>query len=177
MLHFFPITTCSPRYTYVEELLHSAFPRNERRDDERQRLNTDRLPHFHCLLVQDGEEPVGLLTWWDFPRFRYVEHFAISPSLRGKGYGHWVLEAFLGEASKPVVLEVEHPTDEQSRRRIAFYRSCGLTLWECDYLQPPYRRDDAPLPLYLMVSPGLSPDEDYGEIRETIHREVYGFSA
>ena len=161
-------------YGFVEALLHTAFPENERRDDDRQRWNADNEELFHCLLASDGKSPVGVLTYWDFDTFLYIEHLAIDEALRGKGYGKDVLGTFLGSHTKPVVLEVEHPTDEASRRRINFYEHCGLALWRCDYLQPPYRESDEWLPLYLMVTPGLSFEHDYELICQTIHQNVYG---
>lgn len=162
-------------YGFVEELLHSAFPKAERRDDENQRWNTDHDPRFCCLLVMKGTSPIGLLTYWGFDTFIYIEHFAISPHSRGQGVGREVICKFVEEyASKPVVMEVELPEDEWSRRRIAFYKRCGFDLWECDYLQPPYRSGDGWFPLYLMASPGLVFEQDYPHIRETLHQQVYG---
>lgn len=161
-------------YGFVEALLHTAFPENERRDDDRQRWNADNEEQFHCLLASDGKSHVGVLTYWDFDTFLYIEHLAIDEALRGKGYGKDVLGTFLGSHTKPVVLEVEHPTDEASRRRISFYERCGLALWRCDYLQPPYREADEWLPLYLMVTPGFSFEHDYELISQTIHQNVYG---
>ena len=35
------IGTEHPHYTFIETLLHTAFPENERRDDDRQRWNAD----------------------------------------------------------------------------------------------------------------------------------------
>ena len=75
----------------------------------------------------------------------------------------------------PFVLEVEMPADDLSRRRIAFYERNGFTLWrDCAYMQPPYRPEDAPLPMLLMVKGNLSPEEDFQRVKQTIHREVYG---
>ena len=167
------IKTEHKSYHFVEKLLHTAFPENERRDDDKQRWNTDNEERFHCLLALDRKNPVGLLTYWDFNTFIYIEHLAIDDALRGKGYGKKVLDTFFDSRLKPVVLEVEHPTDETSRRRIAFYERSGLVLWKCDYRQPPYRSGDEWFPMYLMTTPTLSFEEDYTHIRTTIYREVY----
>lgn len=166
------------RYNFVEELLHTAFPEAERRNDDEQRWNADHEARFHCLLATDGQEPVGLLTYWDFDTFIYIEHLATAPYLRGQGIGKEMVCTFFEEhLSKPVVLEVEVPTDEMSRRRIGFYERCGLHLWECDYRQPPYRNSDGWLPMYLMASSGLSKEKDYQHIQNSIHQEVYRMSS
>jgi len=171
------IRTNHKHYHFIEELLHMAFPENERRDDDKQRWKTDNEERFHCLLVttNDVQQPIGLLTYWDFETFIYVEHLAIDAELQGRGLGSKTLQAFFHRhESMPIVLEVEHPTDETSSRRIGFYEHSGLRLWECDYLQPPYRPGDDWLPLYLMATPTLSREKDYQHICETIHSEVYG---
>ncbi len=168
------IKTGHKSYHFVEELLHTAFPQNERRDDDRQRWNTDNEEQFHCLLAMNEENPVGLLTYWDFNTFIYIEHLAIDNTQRNKGYGKELLHTFFNtHTPKPIVLEVEHPTDKTSRRSIGFYERSGLTLWKCDYRQPPYRSSDDWLPMYLMTNSIFSFEEDYPHIRETIHREVY----
>ena len=169
------IETDHPLYPFIEDLLHTAFPEDERRDDEMQRWNTDYEEKFHCLLTKKKEEPIGLLTYWEFDTFIYIEHLATEAILRGKGFGEKALQTFLDTHSpKPVVLEVEHPTDEMSTRRIGFYKRCGLNLLICDYKQPPYRKGDEWLPMYLMATPDLSLKEDYTHIKQTIYSKVYG---
>ena len=170
------IKTQHKQYPFIEQLLHAAFPKNERRDDEKQRLYTDCKHNFHCLLIEQADNiPVGVLTYWDFNNFFYIEHFAISSSLRRQGWGTKAIKNFFNEHSqKPIVLEVEHPTNEESIRRISFYKQCGLSLWSCNYLQPPYRESDEWFPLYLMVSDGLCFEKDYADIQQTIHSQVYG---
>ncbi|MBQ8606922.1 MAG: GNAT family N-acetyltransferase [Bacteroidaceae bacterium] len=175
-LSFEEINSRHVLYSFVEDLLHQAFPENERRDDEMQRHNTDNHPLFHCCLIRDEEvsSPIGLLTYWDFSHYLYIEHLAVSPDLQGKGYGKRLLTEFIHDKKRPIVLEVEHPNGLLSRKRISFYQRCGLQLWECDYLQPPYRPKDLPIPLYLMATNELVFNRDYSDICQTIHRVVYG---
>ena len=58
----------------------------------------------------------------------YGEHFAVDPDERGGGYGGKALRLLCEELQTPVVLEVELPFDEMSRRRIGFYQRSGFTL-------------------------------------------------
>lgn len=165
-------------YLFVEKLLHSAFPSEERRDDVQQRIYTDRNEKFHCLLIRDFEEPIGLLTYWDFKDFLYIEHFAIHENLRGEGLGGQALRMFLQEMKRPVVLEAEMPRvkGDITHRRIAFYRRQGFSLRKMAYRQPPYREGDEWLSMKIMT-------HGYGtfgwlkmaeNIRKTIYWEVYG---
>lgn len=72
-------------YGFVEELMHTAFPAQERRDTPQQREYSDSNPLFcNNVIVEDGK-PVGMISYWDMGDFYYIEHFAIDPSLRNGG--------------------------------------------------------------------------------------------
>lgn len=168
------VDTDSPAYRFVENLLVSAFPPEEYRDLAAwRRLTADRNNVFSNNLILDGDMPVGLLSYWDFGRFHYVEHFATSPELRNCGYGHRVMERLLCDLRTPVVLEVEAPADDMARRRIGFYRRQGFVLWETPYRQPPYRSGGAWLPMHLMAHGALD-ESEFGAVRDTIYGNVYG---
>jgi GNAT superfamily N-acetyltransferase len=168
------ITTGDSRYyDYVERLLTTSFPAEEYRDLQELRAYTDTVPHFYCHIVLEDETPIGLVTYWDLGGFYYVEHLAVDPNRRNGGYGHGLLEYLADRLKKPIVLEVERPTEEMSRRRINFYRRHGYALWEKDYFQPPYKSGYDKLPMYLMVKGDLNPEEDFESVKECIHRAVY----
>ena len=121
-------------YGFVEELMHTAFPAQERRDTPQQREYSDSNPLFcNNVIVEDGK-PVGMISYWDMGDFYYIEHFAIDPSLRNGGYGKRVLESIQTKLQGPIVLEVEEPTEEMSIRRINFYKRLNFTLHEKPYL-------------------------------------------
>ena len=176
MIALQPIHTEHALYLYVEKLLHSAFPPDERRDDEQQRAYTDGNAKFRCLLIRDFDKPVGLLTYWDFTDFVYVEHFAIDEDLRGGGLGAQAMRTFLQEMNRPVVLEVEMPRvkGDITHRRIAFYRRQGFSLRRMPYKQPPYREGDGWLPMKLMSCGKGKWEKIAGLVRDVIYREVYG---
>lgn len=169
------IRTADPAYSFVERLFVSAFPEDERRDLVAQRHNVDCNPFFRCMLAEDGGQPVGFFTCWDFGAYCYGEHFATDPVCRNQGYGSRILPAVLAYIGKPLVFEVEMPDNEISRRRIGFYRRNGMHLWEgYDYVQPSYRPEGNTLPMLLMASDGLNLATDFSSVVRTIHREVYG---
>lgn len=175
------IHTSDPSYPWLEQLWLASFPRNERRDTDAQRNNVDSRANFHCLLADDNGEPVGFITYWHFGDFCYGEHLATDPACRNKGYGAKILAALRAHldthhvADIPFVLEVEMPTNELSRRRIAFYERNGFTLWDrYAYIQPPYRPTDKPLPMLLMAWGNINPAQRFAYVKATIHRHVYG---
>lgn len=166
--------TATEEYRFTEQLLTAAFPPEEYRDFEELRVLTQSDPRFRNHAILDRGELVGVLSYWDFGRFHYVEHFAVCPGMRNRGYGRKVLGMLRSRLHTPVVLEVERPDSELAARRIAFYRRNGFTLWESDYVQPPYRPGGDAVPMRLMVCGALCEADDFASVKETIHREVYG---
>lgn len=174
MLTLRPIKTTDSNYPFVEKLFVSSFPIEERRDLTDQRRNIDNNPDFSLLLAEDGDTPIGFFTIWDLGYFSYCEHFATAPTSRNKGYGSQILELILKNMLHPLVLEVEIPNDELSRRRINFYQRHGFTLMDAyRYTQPPYRRDGASLPMHLMFYSPQKTDIDLNKVATTIHARVY----
>ncbi len=174
MLKLTPIKTTDSVYSFVEQLLHDSFPLAERRDDEAQRDNTDHNPRFTCYFISDDELPVGLITAWNLDGFYYLEHLATTPLIRNRGYGKQIIQQIKDLLPGVIVLEVEHPEDEMSRRRIGFYQRCGFQLCEKEYIQPPYREGGEEVPLFLMYSGTDSIDDAFDTIRQRIYKEVYG---
>lgn len=177
MIKFIPVKTEDSRYAFIENLLHESFPEGERREDSRQRYNVDNNPLFTTYLINDEEADicVGVITVWRFKKFCYVEHLATSPNIRNKGYGNKIIRTLLdGCKDITVVLEVELPEDEMSKRRIGFYERNGFRLCTKNYLQPPYRLGGKPIPMYLMFSGCESIDEDFENIKAEIYSNVYG---
>lgn len=177
MIRFQPIRTQDVEYyQFVENLLVTAFPPEEYRELSEWRKYTDHNDRFYNNMIFDGDTPVGLITYWDFDSFYYVEHFAIDPALRNGGYGKKTLDTLCKQLSRPIVLEVEMPLEEMAQRRINFYQRQGFILWEKEYKQPPYKAGDDFLPMYLMVRGDLQCEQDFESIKNRIHKEVYNYA-
>lgn len=161
-------------YKYGEELMTQSFPSDEYRDLNELRQYVDSLQHFHYNIILNDNTPIGILTFWSFEKFHYVEHFAIDSKLRNGGYGQKAIAYLLQQLNHSVVLEVEYPEDEMSERRINFYQRLGFELWKEEYVQPPYKHGAKPLPMYLMVHGDLVNTKDFELIKATLYKEVYG---
>ncbi|MCM1312453.1 MAG: GNAT family N-acetyltransferase [Bacteroides sp.] len=161
-------------YRFMEELIIKSFPPEEYRKLSDLRMFTDEKRLFHNNVVLDGDNAIGIITYWHFGTFCYVEHFAIHPAYRNNGYGSSVLDCLCRTLNMPVVLEVEMPENEMSRRRIEFYRRNGFELWNEEYFQPPYKSGDSFLPMRIMAYGSLSAETDFQHICHSIHKEVYG---
>ena len=110
-----------PLLDLVEKTYTSSFPEEERRDFSlvRKLLEEDSRFEMYALLRM-------VFMWVSLPDgnlrvFVYVEHFAIDESARNGGIGAKAMTSFIALHEDPVVLEVEMPTEEMSKRRIGFY--------------------------------------------------------
>ena len=163
-------------FPQAEVLYTEAFPSCERRDLGNWRmLAANALAPFTVWGLYAEAQFVGLISFWQFDGFIYVEHFAILATQRGSGCGRQTM-LLLREAhpSVPIVLEVEPPTDETTQRRIAFYERCGFALSPLPYVQPPYRHTDQAFPLRLMTTNATFLTKHVEEVVQTIHQHVYG---
>lgn len=160
-------------YQYMEELLQSSFPQNEYRDLDELRFYTDNKRNFYCNVIYNDEKLIGLVNYWEFDRFFYIEHLAISASERNKHYGEKLLEYLKKLFNKPIILEVEVPKDTTSIRRVNFYQRHGFNLWEEEYIQPPYKSGENYLPLKLMALGNIDKKGDFEHIKATLYNQVY----
>lgn len=168
------INTCDTQYYhFVETLLIDSFPKNEYRDLCDFRDYTDSNPLFYNNIILEKDQLLGFITYWSFPKFTYIEHFAIDKSMQGKGYGAFSLYLLKKIVGGPIVLEVELPLNTQASRRVKFYTRQGFKLWNNYYEQPPYRSSDDFYPMSLMAYGDLQSTTDFKEVRSLIYKEVY----
>lgn len=157
---------------YLSAIYHEAFPPEERRpwSDLIERGDG----YSPALLgVYDGDQLIGMLTFWRMTDFVYIEHFVIDPALRNRGAGGEALQKFLKSVSPlPVVLEAEPPVHEGDLawRRLEFYRRHGFEVIDETYIQPPYLAGLPSVPLYLLATVRPSMLE---KVVQQIHTRVY----
>ena len=182
IMHFISITSVSPLYKQVESLLITAFPETERRDLELQRQYADHNPNFKVYAVCDADLFVGFFTLWNFEEFSYVEHLAVSPSLRGKGYGTHILQYIKEIVKNPLLLEIEIPVTKFQQLRQLFYEKNEFSKLDFPYFQPPYRAGGECISMHLMMYGkfNASDDVDFEKKVEQyvaeIYAEVYSFN-
>ena len=156
---------------FAQDLFEEAFPEQERPPFSTLRHRD--AGKFHFLVAENGDEPVGILTYWTFDNLVYVEHFAIAEDLRNQGLGKAVFLTFLSQQTQQVVLEVELPNTEEADHRVEFYASMGFFQNTQPYVQPSYHNDGRTVPMIIMSKYELD-DDEFSEIRDLLHREVYG---
>ena len=161
---------------FVERVYTDSFPQSERRPfDTMIDLYNESNKFIIQIVEQDGKN-IGFLTFWDLGEFIFAEHFAIATEARNGGIGAIVMNLFMGEQIKPIVLEVEIPVTSLAERRIGFYQRLGYKLWESfTYHQPPYHEGENPIPMHLMTWGKIDLDKKFSEIKESIYTEIYNY--
>lgn len=157
----------------VYELLCASLPKEERRQKAAQWALT-RIPAYR-LYVHVQERVVAFLAAWEFESLRFIEHFAVSPALRGQGMGGKLLNAYVSLVKLPVVLEVEPPARSPvAARRVGFYERHGFHLNTNSYHQPPLNAGDPSIPLMLMSLPtSLEQEGCFEKVRGLLYKNVY----
>ena len=74
--------------------------------------------------------------------------------------GTEAIELLAGE-DKPVILEIDQPVDEISRRRQAFYERAGFATNPHAHVHPPYRPENPGHALVVMSRPRPLTDGEY----------------
>jgi len=155
-------------------LLEAAFPVTELRvrEDQRKLLQEE---CYHLYGVRKDGDFAAVFATWEIEDFLYIEHFAVKEECRNGGYGGRLLDRLLEEKGRPMVLEVEVPEDELTKRRVGFYERHGLFYNDYPYLQPPLRKGNELLPLRFMTKPAAIDEQTYERYRKMIYRIVYRY--
>lgn len=159
-------------FTDAWDLYNDAFPSEERRLLSHQ-IEILCLDYYHFEVLLNENEFIGILLWWDLEKFIFIEHFAIQPSFRRKGFGKLILEKFINDDSRPILLEVELPQNRINKNRILFYQALGFKLNDHPYSQPPLRLGSPSVDLYLMSFPSAISKPFLNDFITNYHPLIY----
>lgn len=156
--------TSHPLYHAFLSIYETSFPLFEQRTSTQiKEAFKDNRYHLD-IYMEDDNEPVGLIAYWMFPTYIYVEHFAISQPKRGQGKGSIILDAFIKQAGKSgriVILEINPPVDRKSMLRLHFYKRLGMVENPFIHHHPPYREGFKAHELRIMSAPNKLIQEQY----------------
>ena len=158
----------------IKDLYLSAFPAHERRTIEGFRQQVEGMEGCAVNVISTPDNVVGFFIMWDFETFGFVEHLAIDARYRGQKLGQNVLHHITSAYTKPVILEVEPPMDEDSRRRISFYARNGFQLLDIPYVQPSYDGVQPGSEMLLMTNKNRLSNSQVSQFISQIHYAVYG---
>lgn len=173
-IEFHRLTDCADSlFAVCFSLYETSFPVWERRGlAEQLRLLAE--PDYHCEAVTADGTFVGLLCWWALDTGCYVEHLATAPALRGHGLGAEIMRAMQARHTS-MVLEIDPPEDEISRRRLGFYQRLGFVVNDYDYRQAAYRLGMEDVPLRLLSWPEMLANPPAWE--QQIHKRLAPFAS
>ncbi|MDE5610986.1 MAG: GNAT family N-acetyltransferase [Odoribacter sp.] len=160
-------------FQWLAVLYAEAFPPEERRDMEQLKELLSTEPDMFFNAVKCDGELAGLLVYWDFGTFYYLEHLAVFAELRNRKIGQRILN-WVNEHLKGVwVLEVEPDDTEMAKRRIGYYQRNGFRILDKSYLQPAYRPGGEAFPLWIMGNGTGQSQDDLNRQIQTIKNRVY----
>ncbi len=165
-----------PKYEDAMALYQISFPKHEQRESlSQQKIMEDSFYHF-CLIFNEEEIFSGTVLFWETEDFIYIEHFCVCPEMRNKQIGQKVL-ALLSERNKTMILEIDPPIDEISKRRKGFYERCGFKENPYDHVHPPYHQGNKGHELVIMTNPEKISSEAYNRfncfLNDRIMAEVF----
>ena len=153
------------------KLYDQAFPYLEKRNEsEQQRVMSK--SNYHFDIITDEGKFVGILAYWKNDNFIFIEHFAVLPELRGRGYATGALNILKNQNDCNIILEIDPPVDEVSRKRFAFYQKCGFVMNSHDHTQAKYHLGDSDLKLKILSYPRQITVEEYASFKNFVNDEV-----
>ena len=158
------------RWSEVWKLYEESFPVAERRkaEDHLSACNDNR---FFPLSVWDGNQLIVLMFFWEWDNYRYLEHLAVNPDLRGHGYGTQLLN-YLRESKHTIILEIDPLINELSVRRLQFYERSGFTLTPYRFVHLPYQLDGIKQELLILSYPKMISKEQHNHFLKFVGEEV-----
>lgn len=155
-------------------LYTEAFPAEERREVEQLKELLLHEPEMYFNVVEFERELAGLVVYWDFKSFYYLEHLAVFAEMRNKKIGQQILDWIGKHLNGLRLLEVEPAETEIAVRRINYYQRNGYQILDKTYLQPSYRQEEEGVfPLWIMGNSPVQSEKVLEEQLQMIRNKVY----
>lgn len=176
MINFYKIENVyDPNFEELYDLYNSAFPSYQRRTWAGLETVFNKKPAFQCFVIKLDKEFVGLLNYWTFEKFVYIEHFAIHPNYRNRGLGTMALKEFISKTELPVIVETELPRSVVASQRIHFYERLNFYMTTNFYMQPPYEGSQVMMSMLIMSNDYHFVNKYFTQIKNTLYKEVYKY--
>lgn len=160
-------------FNAVFSLMQRSFPKNEYRSYENQKKLLENK-HYKIIPYFGGDnELLGFAAVWEFEFFKFVEHIAVSEKCRGMGIGSKIMRDIIEKSDVDIILEIEPPNDEMSKKRLHFYEKLGFKCNDFGYFQLPLNKNDKPIPLKILSYPQAINEEKFKKIKKIIYSNVY----
>lgn len=156
----------------VWRLYVDSFPEWERRRiSSHGRASDD--DDFHTYIAIENGNLQGLIFYWEYDSTIYVEHLAVNPLLRGKSIGSHIIAGLIEENPDfTIILEIDPPVDDISKRRLKFYERLGFVENDVDYVHPSYTKNGKPHELRILSYPELLSSDELEKFRDYMANRV-----
>lgn len=144
---------------------------------ERRRISSHSLASedadFHTYIAVDNGNLLALLFYWTFDNCIYIEHLAVDPLRRGRNIGATLLTNFFSQyPARNIILEIDPPVDDISKRRLAFYEKLSFKNTGRIFTHSSYTRNGTGHQLLVLSYPELLSDAQYGRFMELVTEKV-----
>jgi GNAT superfamily N-acetyltransferase len=158
------------RWNEMWKLYEESFPLSERRREE-DHIRACADPFFFPLSAWEEGQLIGIIFYWEWASYRYLEYLAVNPWLRGQGYGSKILR-YLCDSAHTLILEIDPLIDELSVRRLQFYERAGFTLTPYRFVHLPYRLGITPKELLILSYPNMIDKQQYNDFLKFMNEGV-----
>lgn len=152
-------------------LYEGSFPSNEKRQLTTQEKIFKNQNYTALCYINSKNELIALLFYWKFDNFYFVEHFAVNPEYRGQSYGTKILNDFLKDKNN-VVLEIEPVCDEQTKKRLEFYKRLNFIENSYEHFQIPLKKEDKSIILTLLSYEKAINNKEYSKLHEMMQENL-----
>ena len=150
------ITSLShPLFDETWRVYEQSFPASERRTREDHLRALEDAAFHACAAVENGLL-LAIVFYWQTEAFTFLEHLAVDSPMRGTLCGTRALQKLFAETPAPLILEIEQPADEATRRREHFYERLGFALQPYPHGAFSYQERTVCVPLCLMARPAIT---------------------
>jgi ribosomal protein S18 acetylase RimI-like enzyme len=164
------INQVNSTFETVYKLYKDSFPSDERRSKS-QLLKCFNNKRYNLLGFWNNKTLIGLLEYWDFTTFIFIEHIAVKKKYRGQSIGKNIMKT-MTEKEIPIYLEIELIDDENTQRRFNFYKHLKFKILPVKYFQPSYSANKQSIEMHFLAL-NHSINANITEIIATIHNTVY----
>ena len=154
-------------------LYTESFPEHERRRISSHVMAAED-PRFHTEVAVENGNLMAILFYWKLAGDKiYIEHIAVNPLMRGKNIGSTILHNFTTQNPDcTIILEIDPPVDEVSKKRLAFYERSGFVNTGHIFNHPSFQKKGLNHDLVILSYPATITREDFDNFTETVLTDV-----
>jgi len=145
----------------VWKLYEESFPLAERRKKE-DHLRASEDNRFFPVSAWDEDQLIGIIFYWEWDTYRYIEYLAVNPEIRSQGFGSQILRSIC-DSGHTIILEIDPLVNDLSVRRLQFYERAGFALTPYRFVHLPYRLEAEPQELLILSYPKMITKEQHEE--------------